>query len=211
MKKKLTTKDQLLLVMKKEGESTIKVIMEHFTISEIAIRRHLRELISQKFVSERSVKQEVGRPFHKYKLTSLGHDTFPNQDNSLPLEILKDVEATLGREAVSTVLKERKSRESDSYKLEVAGKAFEEQIEKVAEIQDEHGYMVEYSENADGSYNIVNYNCPVYNIASSYNEICHNEKDVLEKTFPNSTVISDSRIIDGKKNCCWTISKPKSV
>lgn len=211
MKKKMTTKDQLLLVMKKEGESTMKVIMEHFIISEIAIRRHLRELIAQKFITERPVKQEVGRPFHKYKLTALGHNTFPNQDNSLPLEILKDVEATLGREAVSNVLKERKNRESDSYQDEVAGKPFEEQIEKVAEIQDQHGYMVEYSKNTDGSYNIVNYNCPVYNIASSYHEICHNEKDVLEKTFPNSTVISDSRIVDGKKNCCWTISKPKTI
>jgi len=211
MKKKMTTKDQLLLVLKREGESTMKVIMEHFTISEIAIRRHLRELISQKFVSERSVKQEVGRPFHKYKLTTLGHNTFPNQDNSLPLEILKDVEVTLGREAVSNVLKERKKRESHSYESEVTGKAFKKQIEIVAEIQDEQGYMVEYSENNDGSFNIINYNCPVYNIASSYQEICHNEKEVLEKTFPNSTVISDSRIVDGKKNCCWTVSKPKTV
>lgn len=211
MKSKPTTKDQLLLVMKKEGESTIKTIMEHFTISEIAIRRHLRELITEGFITDRSVKQEVGRPFHKYKLTSLGHDTFPNQDNSLPLEILKDIESTLGREAVSTVLNERKSRESDSYQAEIVGKEFDEQIKKVAEIQDKQGYMVEYSENADGSYNIVNYNCPVYNIASSYNEVCHNEKDVLQKTFPNSKVVSDSRIIDGKKNCCWTISKPETV
>lgn len=209
--KRKSTKDQLLFVMKKEGESTIKNIMIHFTISEIAIRRHLRELIRQGFITEKSVKQKLGRPFHKYKLTSLGHDTFPNQDNSLPLEILKDIESTLGKEAVSKVLKERKSRESDSYEAELVGKTFDDQIEKVAEIQDKQGYMVEYSENSDGSYNIVNYNCPVYSIASSYNEICHNEKDVLQKTFPNSKVVSDSRIIDGKKNCCWTISKPKIV
>src|SRR5690625_195014 len=112
MSKKMTTKDKLLLIIKKEGEITIKSLMEHFTISEIAIRRHLRELITQKFIEERSVKQEVGRPFIKYKLTSTGHNTFPNQDNSLPLEILQDVENILGREAVKNVLNERKKRET---------------------------------------------------------------------------------------------------
>ena len=211
MKRKQTTKDQLLLVLKKEGESTMKAIMKHFTISEIAVRRHLRELITQGFLVERSVKQEVGRPFHKYKLTSVGHETFPTQDDSLPLELLIDIESTLGREAVSTVLEERKKRESYSYQNEIPGRSFDEQIEKVAELQDAEGYMVEYTKNLDGSYEIVNYNCPVYNIASSYDEVCHNEIDVLQKTFPNSEVISHSRIIDGKKNCCWTISKPEIV
>lgn len=211
MSKKMTTKDKLLLIIKKEGEITIKRLMEHFTISEIAIRRHLRELITQKFIEERSVKQEVGRPFIKYKLTSTGHNTFPNQDNSLPLEILQDVENILGREAVKNVLNERKKRETNSYNTEVAGKPFKEQIQTVSELQDKQGYMVEYNENNDGSYDIINYNCPVYNIASTYTEVCHNEKEVLEKTFPNSTVVSKSRIVDGKKNCSWTISKPKTV
>src|SRR5699024_12383217 len=99
MSKKMTTKDKLLLIIKKEGEITIKSLMEHFTISEIAIRRHLRELITKKFIEERSVKQEVGRTFIKYKLTSTGHNTFPNQYNSLPLEMHKVVVNILGRGA----------------------------------------------------------------------------------------------------------------
>ena len=211
MKKKATAKEQLLLILKKESECDMKDFMKHFTISEIAIRRHLRELITRGFVEERSVKQEIGRPFHKYKLTTLGHRTFPNQDNKLPTEILADIESTLGREAVSTVLKQRKNREVLSYQSEILGKPFDEQVKKVADIQDSEGYMVEWTKNQDGSYEIINYNCPIYSIASSYNEVCENEKDVLQKTFPNSNVISHSRIVDGKKNCSWTISSPKAT
>src|SRR5699024_389945 len=144
---------------------TIKSLMEHFTISEIAIRRHLRELITQKFIEERSVKQEVGRPFIKYKLTSTGHNTFPNQDNSLPLEILQDDENILGREAVKNVLNERKKRENISYNTEVAGKPFKEQIKKVSELQYKIGYMVEYNDNNKGSIDIYNSKYRVYIIS----------------------------------------------
>lgn len=208
MKGKATTKERILLIIKKENECTIKDIVAHFTISEIAIRRHLRELMSRGFVDERSVKQEIGRPFHKYKLTPLGHGTFPNQDDALPLEILSDIESTFGKEAVSTVLKQRKNRESHAYKLKTLDENFDEQIKRVAEIQDSEGYMAEYKKKEDGSYEIINYNCPVYGIASSFTEVCDNEKKVLQKTFPHSEVVSHSRITDGEKNCCWTISKP---
>src|SRR5699024_3732749 len=155
--------------------------------------------------------QEVGRPFIKYKLTSTGHNTFPNQDNSLPLEILQDVENILGREAVKNVLNERKKRETNSYNTEVAGKPFKEQIQTVSELQDKQNYMDQYDENNEVSYDIINYNYTLYNIASHYTEDRHNEKEILEKTLPNSTVVPKSRIVDGKKNCSWTISKPKTV
>src|SRR5699024_8360578 len=133
MSKKMTTKDKLLLIIKKEGEITIKSIMEHFTISEIAIRRHLRELITQKFIDERSVKQEIRSTFIKYKLTLNGINTLTKQDNSLQIEILQDVENILGREVVKNFLNERKNRETNSYNTGVAGKPFKEQKQTVTD------------------------------------------------------------------------------
>src|SRR5699024_2011796 len=165
MSKKMTTKDKLLLIIKKEGEIPIKSLMEHSTISEISIRHHLRELITQKLIEERSVKQEVGRPFIQYKLTSTGHNTFPNQDTSLPLETLHDVQTISRREALKSVLNEPKERETDSDNTEDAGKPFKEQIPTVSDLLDKQVYMVEYNENNDSSYDIINYNWPVYNIA----------------------------------------------
>ena len=209
MKLKGSTKEKLLMVLKKNGECTMKDIMTHFTISEIAIRRHLRELVQRDFINEKVVKQEIGRPFHMYKLTSLGHETFPNKNTSLPLEILTDLEESLGKDAVLSVLEKRKKREQASYQDELTHKSFEEKIEFIAELQDSEGYMVEYKKNPDGSYEIKNFNCPIYSIASNYGEICQNEKTVLENVFPDSQVTSHSKITKGNKNCCWTISAPK--
>lgn len=208
--KKRSTKEQILFVLKRQGESTMKEIMENFTVSEIAVRRHIRDLMSQAFISERIIKQAIGRPFHMYELTSKGHATFPNKNAQLPEELLNDIEETLGSEAVSDVLRKRKEREEQLYETHISADTFDEKIKQIADLQDEEGYMVEYNKLDDGSYQIKNYNCPIYSIAISFKEVCHNEKDVLEKMFPDSRVISESKITDGKKSCCWTISPPKA-
>src|SRR5690625_4717401 len=74
-----STKRKLLIVLKKSNESSMKEIMQHFNLSEIAIRRHLHDLIREQLVEEHSVKQEIGRPFKVYRLTTKGHELFPNQ------------------------------------------------------------------------------------------------------------------------------------
>lgn len=208
MNKRTPTKQKLLNILKKENECSMKEIMENFSISEVAIRRHLRDLIQQDLVKERTVKQEIGRPYHLYELTKKGHDTFPNQYEQLPLEILKDIETLHGSEGVSDLLGKRKERELDMYQKQLKSHSLDERIEKMIEIQSERGYMPEFERTPEGDYKIKNYNCPIYNIASSYGEICRNEKDVLKRLFPNSEVISHSQISKGEKYCSWTIKKP---
>src|SRR5690625_3084373 len=108
-----TTKDKILYILKKDNEISIKELMEYFTISEVAIRRHLNDLIREQFVKEKVVKQSIGRPYHLYSLTSKGHETFPNQYDQLPVELLKDLEDLHGEEVVNDVLKKRIEREEE--------------------------------------------------------------------------------------------------
>src|SRR5690625_2876279 len=116
MKKLATTKQKLLNLLKKEREMTIEEIMVNFNISEIAVRKHLRELEHDYYIEKNSVKQKIGRPYHVFKLTKQGHQIFPNQHEKLPLELLQDLEAIQGREAVSQLLEHRMMREKGNKK-----------------------------------------------------------------------------------------------
>jgi len=111
MIKRASTKDKLLNILKKDHKSTIKEIMDYFTISEIAVRRHLNELEQQGFITREEVKQEISRPYYVYLLTEKGHQTFPNQYEQLPIELLQDLEAVQGKQAVTEVLAQRLQRE----------------------------------------------------------------------------------------------------
>gem|GEM_PF-5454961 len=80
----------------------------------------------------------------------------------------------------------------------------------VARIQDEKGYMIEYEKTPEGHYEITNYNCPILNIASTYKQLCSNEKKVLSEIFSESNVISKTCITRGDNFCKWIITKPKT-
>jgi len=211
MTQRTPTKQKILNVLKKDHRCTMKEIMVYFTISEIAVRKQIHELEQRGFIRKISNKQDIGRPYYMYELTTKGHKTFPNQYEKLPLELLQDLEALQGTEMVDRLLKKRMEREASFFQDEIVTHDFDEKIAEVARLQDEKGYMVEYDQQADGSYEMKNFNCPILNIASSYNHICTHEKSMLQEIFPDSHVESHACITDGDHFCKWAITKPKST
>lgn len=208
MKKRQSTKEKLLYILKKDQTRTIRELMVYFTISEIAVRKHLNELERQGFIQSEVVKQKIGRPYHTYQLTDRGHQTFPNQYETLPLELLADLEVLQGKQGVYDLLNKRMIREQASFLKEVKHYNFDEKVAEIAKIQDEKGYMIEYDKQEDGSYEMINFNCPIINIASAYKQICLNEKKMLGNVFTDSVVASETCITNGDHFCKWTISKP---
>ena len=204
----MSTKDRLLYVLKKNNPLTMSEITSYFSISEAAIRKHLHELEKQQFIQKRTIKQEIGRPYHKYMLTDKGHSTFPNQYDTLPIELLRDLEDLYGEEAVSNLLDKRMEREKKTFRKQFESDDFDGKIFDIARIRDENGYMVEVEQTDRGDYIFKHYNCPIANIASEYDQVCENEKIVMEKIFPHSHVISHTCITKGDNVCKWTISRP---
>src|SRR5690625_3451177 len=115
MNKRTSTKQKLLNILKKDHKLTMKEIMAYFTISEIAVRRHIHELIQQGFLKKQSMKQEIGRPYYIYELTEKGHATFPNENDTLPLEILQDLEAVEGQRGVKKELASRNEPDKGAF------------------------------------------------------------------------------------------------
>lgn len=211
MEKHTSTKLRLLQVLKKEHTSTMREIMRHFSISEIAVRKHMNTLLREGFIQEEARKQDIGRPYYVYTLTKKGHQTFPNHYEQLPVELLQDLEEVQGREAVTQVLEKRMHREIKTFKESLCSDNFDDKIEEFARMQDDKGFMVEFLKQEDGSYEMRNYHCPIINISSIYNEICSNEKQTFTELFPKSNVITHTCITRGDHLCTWTISNPEDV
>lgn len=203
-----STKEKILYILKKHPDITMKELTEHFTISEIALRKHLRELIAQKFVKERPKKQEVGRPYYLYSLTEKGHETFPNQYKELPLEILNDIETVFGEDAVEAVLQVKKRREQQILENTFTEDDFDEKIAKLVKYMEEKGYLIECEKTAQGDYEIKTFNCPIYNVATKYKQICTHEKEMYEELFPNSDIQIAECIAKGENYCQWYFRRP---
>ncbi|WP_068672805.1 metalloregulator ArsR/SmtB family transcription factor [Oceanobacillus sp. Castelsardo] len=207
MSKKMSPKQRILHLLKKNHSMTIEGIMEHFTISEVAVRKHIHELEKQGLLTKQAKKQSIGRPYYQYILTKAGHGTFPNQLKTLPLDLLKDLEEIQGSEVVNDLLKKRMQREIDYYESLITSESLAERINQVIHIQNENGYLIEVEKTEQGEFEIRNYNCPILSIASKYDQICENEINMLEQLFSNGTVSVHSLITKGSHVCKWTIKK----
>lgn len=199
------------MLFKKSNGITMEDVMEHFTISEAAIRKHLHELERQNLIAKKVHKQKIGRPYHSYALTEKGHGTFPNQYESLPVELLEDLEELQGPQAVRALLYKRMERQATEFQVEIAVTGFENRISALVEYQNSTGYMVEVEKTPEGHYSLMNYNCPIANIAHKYRQVCSNEKKIYNQLFEQSEVVSEKLITTGDYVCKWLIKAPVPV
>jgi len=209
VKKQTPAKQQILYLLKKNKSLTMDEMMCHFSISEVAVRKHIHGLEQQKLVKKTSHKQKIGRPFYTYELTKIGHGTFPNQYESLPVELLQDLEEMQGTESVHALLLKRMEREKDQYERKLSSDNFDDKVMEVARLQNEKGYMVEIHETEEGQIELRNYHCPIANLASSYRQVCTNEKKIFETLFQESEVSAASNIAAGEHVCKWVITRPE--
>lgn len=208
MSKRTPTKQQLLNILKKANRLTITEIMVHFTISEIAVRKQLHELVQQGFVKQKSHKQKLGRPYLTYELSEKGHETYPNQYKTIPVELLEDLEELQGTQAVRALLDKYGEREKAYMDKVMQEDDLDKKVAEMARIQNERGYMVEIDKMAEGDFEIRNFNCPVAAVASCYHQMCTNEQKLYEELFPESEVKAHSFITQGDHVCKWTIKNP---
>ena len=210
MIKTKTTKDQLLMLLKKQSGITFEEIMGFFNISEPAIRKHLSEMEKQEIIKKSKQKQKIGRPYFTYQLTKKGHGLFPNQFESLPVELLDDLAELQGPDAVRALLHKRMLREEEEMREQLSDTlSFEERVEALVELQNSKGYMVDIEKTAEGDFKLTNYNCPIANIAYRYRQVCTNEKTLYNRLFDSSEVVPQNYITKGAHVCKWMIKAPK--
>lgn len=207
MDKRMTTKEKVLYILKRDGEISMKELADYFTISDIAVRKHVQSLLWDGFIKKRRKRQEIGRPLHLYSLTKKGHHTFPNQYDELPVKLLKDLERLEGKEVVENLLHYRKSEEEKEFLSKLSSEDFEERILEMIRLQEERGYMMDYIKKDNGDYEMKIFNCPIYNLASEFEQVCTNEETMYQNIFPESEVNITSHLTKGAKYCSWTISK----
>src|SRR5699024_9377249 len=126
-------------------------------------------------------------------------------------EILEDLEELQGPQAVKALLDRRMDREVQELQKGLTDAVeFEEKIEKLVQLQNKSGYMVDVQKTPEGHFVLTNFNCPIANIAFKYRQVCSNEETVYSRIFEDSTVIPETLITKGESTCKWTIKVPES-
>ncbi|WP_066187820.1 MULTISPECIES: helix-turn-helix transcriptional regulator [Gracilibacillus] len=200
-----TTKDKILELLKKEISLTVNELIEQLQITHMAVRKHLATLEKDDLVSAEYEKTSVGRPRQKYSLTAKGDRLFPNNYESISLEFLKDTEELYGSKAIKQLFHKREERQVHQYKELVSSRLPAERVQQMVDIQNQKGYMAEWLEHTDQQYEIIEYNCPIFAVASEFHTACQCETSMFQQVLETEQIERVQCKTAGNNHCRFLI------
>ncbi|GGH21559.1 helix-turn-helix transcriptional regulator [Paenibacillus segetis] len=202
---KLSTREHIVQLLKTKGELSIKELSETLGITVMAVSRHIQSLERDNHITSKTIRQSMGRPTAVYGLTEQAKDFFPIQYQTLSLEILREIEDHFGEFGVEKVFAGRKNKLAQKYAEDMQNQDFADRILRLAEIQNENGYMVELKKLNDAEFLLQEHHCPIEQVATKYQQACRCEIQLFESLLGEAEVKRTECLADGGQRCTYQI------
>lgn len=207
-----STKQDILQYLLKQGKATAQAISEHLEVSPQAVRRHLKDLETEKLIEHQAVQEGMGRPNYFYSLSRKGRDHFPAQYDSFALSLLDTLTETVGREQVGSILRKQWERKAMEYRASLGDGSLPERVAHLVQLRQAEGYMAEWrqvesddSDPVSSRFVITEYNCAISHIAESFPSVCGHELEMFAVALPDCSVERTHWLVDGEHQCGYLI------
>lgn len=205
-KKPLSTKDKILHLLKKEATLTVNELTDRLNITHMAVRKHLTILEKDGFIVAKELRQPMGRPLLRYFLAAKSESYFPKNYEGISLEFLHDIKELHGEESIYHLFKKREERLINEYSLRTNEKDHASKMQEIAKIQNEKGYMADLNQIDENTFELVEYNCPILEVAKEFKMACRCETDMLKNVLGTEQVHRICCRTDGDNHCRFSIS-----
>ncbi|KEO85053.1 helix-turn-helix transcriptional regulator [Tumebacillus flagellatus] len=195
-----STRRLIITLLRTEGPMSAGELAERIGITEMAIRRHIATLERDDLIYPTTVRQPMGRPAKVYGLTEEADELFPKNYHTLTLDLLEDIAKVDGSEKIKQLFDHREERLVQTYSDLLAGKTLEEKVAILADMQNRKGYLSKWEQKEDGTYEIVEYNCPIAQVSKLYPQTCSCETNVFRRVL--GTDVNRSECLAEGGSCC---------
>lgn len=205
----LTTRRQLLQMLKTRGNCSISEMAKAMGVTEMAIRRHTQSLEKDGLIRSTLVRQSMGRPSYRFSLTERADDLFPKNYPQLTLDLLNELENLPGGpDMIDRLFEGRRDKLEMRFREQMQRSTLEERVAELAAIQQNGGYMAawESDDSETDVYKLYEYNCPVSQIANRYRQACHCELQLFERLL-GADVKRTECLADGASRCTYAIRR----
>ena len=200
------TRQQILSAIKLNGSMTADGLGRALGISPVAVRQHLAGLEAEGIIYTSVERKGLGRPVHRYAMTSTGDETFPRNYDGLANTLLEELRTTQGEDVVDSLFMRRRERMKAAFQIRLDGKPLGIKVNELAKMQTESGYMAEVKQ-VDGCYHLVEHNCTICQVARSYPSACKHELQLLRDLFgAEADVEREGNIASGDYACAYRIT-----
>lgn len=210
MVKEMSTREAILELLKKKRELSVSGLKQFLDITEMAVRKHLVKLEGEHLITSRTVRQPMGRPVIFYALTDAGDKLFPTNYDIIAVELLQDIQESMGTDAIDTLFENREKRMRKKYVRRIFEEdPLEDKVRELVNVQNESGYMAEYTDADKDEISFAQYNCPIAAIADKYDKPCECELELFKQVLGTKEVERVSCIAKGEKSCQYVVRRSK--
>ncbi|MEM3676216.1 MAG: metalloregulator ArsR/SmtB family transcription factor [Thermoplasmataceae archaeon] len=202
----MNTKEEIMLLLKRNGSMAINEISDRIGISKMAVLRQIEQLEEAGTVERRIIKGNVGRPFYKFSIKNVESAQLANSDSYMLQQLLAYLTDTGHEDILNDFLKERFKNTRIDYLKKLAGKDGDARIRELAKLRRNDNYYPEIRKINDGITELTEYNCPIFKIAEKNGFACQLEKVLFEEVL-NMSVETRHRQVEGLGSCKFLIRK----
>jgi predicted ArsR family transcriptional regulator len=172
---------RVLEALRRRGDATAEELANELGGGPVAMRVHLRNLLSAGLVRHDEERREVGRPVRRFELTAAADALFPKKYELLAVALAEAVAEHVGVSALLKVL-DRWVEQLIPYFEQRLPKDPDARLEALVKHQSSLGFMAA-TKAADGGRLLVERNCPVAAVAVKFPVICEREAQVFERVL----------------------------
>lgn len=207
----LSTRSQLLQMLKTQGNCSISDMAKAMGITEMAVRRHIQTLEREGLLRATLVRQAMGRPSYRYALTEQADELFPKNYPQLTLDLLSELEEQPGgAQVIDRLFEGRRDKLETRFLERMKNRSLDERVAELSAIQNAGGYMTEWEPGEEaGAYTLYEYNCPVAQVANRYRQACRCERQLFERLL-DADVERTECLADGGTRCTYAIRREKA-
>ena len=203
----MNTFDQILMLLKTRGPQTAQTLAEVLHLTSMAARRQLEGAQEKGLVDWEDTPGMVGRRVRRGRLTELGHARFPDRHAALTLDLIGQVRALFGEEAIDRMIDAREAASEAAYRSAIDPAApLIQRAAALAVMREAEGYMAEAQAQDDGSVLLVENHCPICAAARACQNFCRSELDVFRRVLgPGAQVERVEHQLAGARRCAYRI------
>ncbi len=196
-----------ILLRHKEHGQTLDEMAARLGISRNAVRQHVTAMERDGLVRPVAFRRTGRRPSKAYGLTIEGGEGFPRQYDRLALTMLESLRATLGDEAVESVLTAMVEDLAEPWLVELEALEPEARRRRVVQIMNELGYHANVDAAAEG---VAAVNCVFHNVAAKTRAVCRFDEKLLSRLLGDGVLLS-SCMAEGDGACVFSRLAERSV
>jgi DeoR family transcriptional regulator, suf operon transcriptional repressor len=203
-----TTRRAILNLLKRQGPLTAAAVAAALSLTPAAIRMQLVHLEEDGLLEHYDSPDGAprrGRPTHRYALSAAAESLYPKRYGDLTTELLGYLGGPDG-EQVDALFEQRRQRRVDGARPRLADLSFDEQVQALATILDEDGYLADAERLEDGSWRITEHNCAILTVAHGFSQACSSELSFIRDALPGAVVERVAHIMSGAHVCAYLIT-----